>query len=99
MKNLKNFAFGLLVAVLAVGFSAFTPKKVVLQHIYGLSADGQTYQKIASDGQLPSGTCVDEDYPSCYISFSDMDDPNQDVPANNVPSTAERSETDGFWDN
>ena len=27
MKNLKNFAFGLLVAVLAVGFSAFTNAK------------------------------------------------------------------------
>lgn len=43
MKNLKNFAFGLLVAVLAVGFSAFKPEAKKLDYIYQ-HVDG-LYQK------------------------------------------------------
>ena len=103
LKGMNKFGLALVLAAvtLVATQSAFTGKKVLQQHIYGLSSDGQTYAKISDNGQLPmDGTCVSEPlYEDCYVSFADGDDPNAAFPASAIPAGAERSGTDGFWDN
>ena len=57
MKNLKNFAFGLLVAVLAVGFSAFksVSKSFDPQWVY-VQTDVDEYTRIPFSSYMP-GAC------------------------------------------
>lgn len=76
MKNLKNFAFGLLVAVLAVGFSAFTVNKTkVPAWVYVQQSDNQ-YNKIAYSTYNPTLFCEELDPKPCAFiqDEGDMDD-------------------------
>lgn len=89
MNNFKKVALSLLVAGLAVGFSAFrtSEKKVdALANTYYVLTSNDTYSKV-SGSEMPSlGRCQENaDYP-CIISFASDPGQNQ-LDANNLPST------------
>jgi len=70
MKNLKQLAFGLLVAASAIGFSAFTnakPSKAKFATVfYGLNQAGTTYTRSLTN---PAPTCHSASLPDCVISY------------------------------
>lgn len=76
MKNLKNFAFGLLVAVLAVGFSAFTNAKRTKAPLWVyVQVDENQYEKIPA-GTYDPINCDDDSDREC--SFTQPENDTQD---------------------
>ena len=79
MANIKKLALGLLVAVLAFGFSAFKNVKSetkLAPFYYGLNEDGTEYRLI-SDGALPE--CETGPSSPCWVSYS-SELPNETFP-------------------
>jgi|GEM_PF-4719947 len=70
MKNLKNFAFGLLVAVLAVGFSAFTNAKTTGQvDTFLVQTSLGTWEERTVEPEAIE--CQEEDAKQCYYKVND----------------------------
>lgn len=100
MNNFKKVALSLLVAGLAVGFSAFrTTEKnadALANTFYVLLSSGQ-YQKV-SGSQSPSlDNCQETSKHACIISFAS--DPGQSqLDPNNLPMTPNYQSTErGVW--
>lgn len=76
MKNLKNFAFGLLVAAFALGFSAFTSVQNtrVPQWVY-VQTDANEYTKVAFSSYDPLNC---EDISTSECSFTQPENDTQD---------------------
>lgn len=88
MKNLKNLAFGLLVAAFALGFSAFKP--ATRTSVYGKDMNQPTtqwidlsgYQEVFHSGPLAPGEYRCNDLPeTCTGVFDTQPIPGADDPA------------------
>jgi hypothetical protein len=92
---MKRNVLGLAAIVLAIGFSAFTQKKVA-SVFYGLKTDGVTYQKIS--GTPNDALCHDVADFDCVIGY-DADQGNT-LNANSLPSEPTfRSGSDAIYFN
>ena len=99
MKNLQKIAVALLVGIMAIGFSAFTSKKVaVQQYVYLHDPANNQYTLFSENGTLPStGGCATViNTPDCYISYSTKQ--GDDFPTSTIPSGGEASGTEGVWE-
>ena len=66
MKNFKNVAFGLVVGVLALGFSAFTNAST------GSNRFDKTYYQLSNgtySSTPPSGTCRNQNSNPCVVNY------------------------------
>lgn len=102
MKNLKKLALGLLVAVLAVGFSAFkdTAKNTKLTTIYyGFNDDTGNYELI--NGQPDPNKCI-EGNEQCVVVADTEDELNETLSPSEVTMLGlqpwEESEPDSQYD-
>ncbi|MDB5086743.1 MAG: hypothetical protein JWR09_737 [Mucilaginibacter sp.] len=70
MKNVKQIAFGLIIGLMAIGFSAFTNakpnKSKFTTFYYGLNHAGDTYIRSTTN---PASGCHTASLPDCVISY------------------------------
>ncbi|MGE6221152.1 hypothetical protein ACQKCH_15095 [Nubsella zeaxanthinifaciens] len=71
MKNLKNLAFGLLVAVLAVGFSAFTNAEKSTTKVDTFLVQDELGNWIVRTVEPEAIDCASEDAKQCYYKVLD----------------------------
>lgn len=100
MKNFKKVALSLLVAGLAVGFSAFRTveqKKESLANFYYVLTSANQYTK-ASGSEMPDlERCEDQANHPCVISFA-TDQGATPINANSLPApTNYQSSEQGLW--
>jgi hypothetical protein len=92
---MKRNVLALAAIVLAIGFSAFTQKKVA-SVFYGLKTDQVTYQKIS--GTPNEGICHDVANFDCVIGYDS--DKGNTLNANSLPSEPTyRSESEAIYFN
>tara|TARA_R110002033_G_scaffold36621_1_gene75230 strand:- start:5423 stop:5728 length:306 start_codon:yes stop_codon:yes gene_type:complete len=101
MKNFQKLAMGMLVAALAIGFSAFTgttkTEKTTASVFYILTSSNQ-YQRYTGGGQPSEDGCEDIADHNCVIGFDS--DQGSTIDANALPSAPTyQSSTKGLWSN
>lgn len=82
MNNLKKTALGLMIAIIAVGFSAFTASKTEKSHLVS-----KTYYHVGNEyvDQLPDGLECALDDQSCTIVFDGINLPSVSSFPENTP--------------